>query len=115
MSPCTVLVERDDASTMPLVWLFEEEPPPVTRSANVVSIRLNPMVCELAMLPEMFSIANACARNPLTALFNAPNMPMDFLLPNWPSRTCGRTSPESPVATAVPVLRQEKRQVSSVT
>ncbi len=46
------------------------------RSTKAVSIRLKEVVCELAMLPEMFSRAYACADRPLTAVVIAPKMPI---------------------------------------
>src|SRR5882757_9771311 len=49
------------------------------RSSKLVSIRLNAVVCELAMLPEMFSSAKDCARNPVTAVVRAPKIPMTDL------------------------------------
>lgn len=46
------------------------------RSSKLVSMRLNAVVCKLAMLPEMFSSANNCARIPVTAVVRAPKIPM---------------------------------------
>ena len=55
MSPCTVLVAREFAITLPASCL--EGMLSGIRSWKLVSIRLKPVVCELAMLPEMFSSA----------------------------------------------------------
>ena len=52
MSPCTVLVEREFAATLPascLVGMLSG-----IRSTKLVSSRLNAVVCELAMLPDVF-------------------------------------------------------------
>ena len=38
------------------------------RSSKLVSVRLKAVVCEFAMLPEIFSSANDCARMPVTAV-----------------------------------------------
>jgi hypothetical protein len=54
-------------------------------SWKLVSMRLNAVVCELAMLPEMFSKANDCARIPVTAVVSAPKIPMTFS-PLWSVR-----------------------------
>src|SRR5829696_2567749 len=43
---------------------------------KAVSIRLKAVVCELAMLPEIFSSAKDCARIPVTAVVRAPKIPM---------------------------------------
>ena len=55
MSPCTLLVARENAATPPasclLTWVSG------IRSWKLVSIRLNAVVWEFAMLPEMFSSA----------------------------------------------------------
>src|SRR3954471_3254672 len=48
------------------------------RSRKLVSMRLNAVVCELAMLPEMFSSAYDSARKPPTAVVRAPKIPMTF-------------------------------------
>ena len=46
---------------------------------KVLSIRLKAVVCELAMMPEMFSNANDCARMPVTAVVRAPKIPITLL------------------------------------
>src|SRR3954453_16512018 len=78
-SPCTVLVARAEAATVPdscfdggLSWM---------RSRKLVSSRLKAVVCEFAMFPEMFSSANDCARSPVTAVVRAPKIPMTCLRP----------------------------------
>src|SRR5215208_4985440 len=43
---------------------------------KAVSIRLKAVVCELAMLPAIFSSAKDCARIPVTAVVRAPKIPM---------------------------------------
>src|SRR5262245_64588537 len=77
MSPCTVLVERELATTLPASWRLGRLSG--IRSLNDVSIRLNAVVCELAMLPDTFSSAYDCARRPVTAVVRAPKRPMIFL------------------------------------
>src|SRR5262245_489325 len=74
MSPCTVLVARELATTLPANCL--DGMSSGIRSTKLVSIRLKAVVCELAMLPETFSSANACARIPVTAVVRAPKIPM---------------------------------------
>ena len=74
MSPCTVLVERELAITLPANCL--EGRLSGIRSTKLVSMRLKAVVCELAMLPETFSSANDCARMPVTAVVRAPKIPM---------------------------------------
>src|SRR5262245_56736409 len=76
MSPCTVLVERELATTLPDSCLAGTSSG--IRSTKLVSIRLNAVVCELAMFPETFSSANDCARMPVTAVVRAPKIPMTF-------------------------------------
>src|ERR1044071_7680730 len=73
-SPCTVLVERAFADTEP-DSCFSGGLSGI-RSTKLVSIRLNAVVCEFAMLPEMFSSANDCARRPVTAVVSAPKIPI---------------------------------------
>src|SRR3954469_941684 len=74
MSPCTVLVERACAVTLPASCLLGGWSG--TRSTKLVSMRLNAVVCELAMLPEIFSSAKDCARMPVTEVVRAPKIPM---------------------------------------
>ena len=73
-SPCTVLVEREFAATLPASWC--DVGWSGIRSSKLVSMRLNAVVCELAMLPDTFSSANDCARMPVTAVVRAPKIPM---------------------------------------
>jgi hypothetical protein len=73
-SPCTVLVARAEAATVP-ESCFDGGLSGM-RSRKLVSSRLNAVVCEFAMLPEMFSSANDCARSPVTAVVSAPKIPM---------------------------------------
>ena len=54
-------------------------------------MRLKAVVCELAMLPEMFSSANDCARIPVTAVVRAPKIPMT----SSPDQRSGRLSGSS--------------------
>src|SRR6266567_2346464 len=77
MSPCTVLVERELAATLPASCLLGLASG--IRSTKLVSSRLKAIVCEFAMLPEMFSSANACARIPVTAVVRAPKIPITRL------------------------------------
>src|SRR6266511_2357231 len=74
MSPCTVLVARELATTLPANCLDGRSSG--IRSTKLVSMRLKAVVCELAILPETFSSANACARMPVTAVVRAPKIPM---------------------------------------
>src|SRR5260221_6586634 len=77
MSPCTVLVARELAATLPAIcWLGLASG---IRSTKLVSSRLKAIVCEFAMLPEIFSSANACARIPVTAVVRAPKIPITRL------------------------------------
>ena len=55
ISPCTLLVDWALAMTLP-DSCFEGTSSGI-RSSKLVSMRLNAVVCELAMLPEMFSSA----------------------------------------------------------
>ena len=102
MSPCTVLVERELATTLPANCL--DGTPSGIKSSKLVSMRLNAVVCELAMLPEMFSSANACARIPVTAVVRAPKIPMTVLhcrprgRPKWPADTIPRRDHRNPRA-----------------
>src|SRR5215470_10030919 len=74
-----LLVARELASTDPeTCWAGTLS---VTRSAKLVSVRLKAVVCELAMLPEMFCNANDCACRPVTAEINASKTPMPILHP----------------------------------
>src|ERR1043165_10145489 len=73
-SPCTVLVARALAVTVPASCL--DGGLSGIRSMKLVSTRLNAVVCEFAMLPEMFSSANDCARRPVTAVVRAPKLPI---------------------------------------
>ncbi len=77
ISPCTTLVARDSASTLPASWCDGDASG--IRSEKLVSIRLNAVVCELAILPDTFSSAKACARMPETAVVRAPKIPMTWL------------------------------------
>src|SRR5882757_6115735 len=73
-SPCTVLVARALAVTVPESCL--EGGLSGIRSWKLVSSRLYAVVCEFAMLPEIFSSANDCARSPVTAVVSAPKIPI---------------------------------------
>jgi hypothetical protein len=76
-SPCTLLVERDIAVTEPASCRLT--PDSGIRSRKLVSMRLKAVVCEFAMLPEMFSSANDCARMPATDVVNAPKIPITIV------------------------------------
>src|ERR1700726_3459747 len=77
IEPCTVLVATDSAMTLPEVcWPAAAND---TRASKLVSVSLKPVVCELAMLPEMFCRANDCACRPPTAVVRASNRPMPSL------------------------------------
>src|ERR1700742_4662909 len=73
-SPCTVLVARAEAATVP-ESCFDGGLSGM-RSRKLVSTRLKAVVCEFAILPEMFSGANDCARSPVTAVVRAPKIPI---------------------------------------
>src|SRR3954470_13207814 len=73
-SPCTVLVMRELATTLPASCFVGVSSG--RRSTKLVSIRLNAVVCELAIFPETFSSAKDCARIPDTAVLRAPKIPM---------------------------------------
>src|SRR3954465_276252 len=102
MSPCTLLVERELAMTLPascLVGMLSG-----IRSTKLVSSRLKAVVCELAMLPEMFSSAKDCARMPVTAVVRAPKIPITHLhvatgrkrkTRRWPQYRCKRCKPRA--------------------
>src|SRR6476620_1117921 len=77
MSPCTLLGDRELAITLPARCLLGMLSG--IKSTKLVSSRLNAVVCELAMLPEMFSSANDCARMPVTAVVRAPKIPITRL------------------------------------
>src|SRR5215471_13622600 len=72
--PCTLLVARELERTLPeACW---PTAPCWIRSAKLVSVPLKAVVCELAMLPEMFCSAKDCAFSPATALVRASKIPM---------------------------------------
>src|SRR3954453_20227848 len=77
MSPCTLLVDRELAITLPASCLLGRLSG--IRSSKLVSTRLKAVVCELAMLPEMFSSAKDWARMPVTAVVRAPKIPITRL------------------------------------
>src|SRR5215471_7394137 len=77
IAPCTVLVETELAITLPEVCSLCSAA--VTRSWKLVLVSLNPVVCELAMLPEMFCSANDCACSPVTAVVSASKIPIPLL------------------------------------
>src|ERR1700685_1576188 len=74
IDPWTVLVEIELEMTPPDVC--DPSAACETRSWKLVSVSLYPVVCELAMLPEMFCNANDCACRPATAVVNASKIPM---------------------------------------
>src|ERR1700730_6613022 len=81
MLPCTEMVELDDARTLPDVcWLGAACPD--NRFSNSVPVPLNAVVCEFAILPDMFCNAKDCACSPLTAVFRASKIPMTRGLPS---------------------------------
>src|SRR4051794_21076586 len=65
------------------------------RSRKLVSSRLKAVVCEFAILPEMFSSANDCARSPVTAVVRAPKIPMTCLRPIEAALTRARSGEAS--------------------
>src|SRR5581483_5331300 len=70
--PCLVLVSVEAAATpseAPIICEFK-------RSVKLVSLLLKPVVCEFAMLPEMFCSAKACACMPLIEAVSESNAPM---------------------------------------
>src|SRR5947207_4377111 len=84
------LVGREFASTAPATCRIGALS--VTRSSKLVSVRLNAVVCEFAMLPEMFCRAKDCACNPVTAVVRASKIPIPSLhsVAGGSVRTAGR-------------------------
>src|SRR5579862_2574813 len=74
-----------------------------TRSWKLVSISLYPVVCELAMLPEIFCSANDCACRPATAVVNASKIPMTDLQ----LKLRARRAPRGPSANSVPAVPEQ--------
>src|SRR5262249_5153036 len=74
IEPWTLLVDRELASTLPETWWRGLSP--TTKSSNCVSVRLNAVVWELAMFPEMFCSAKDCACSPGTAVVSASKIPI---------------------------------------
>src|SRR5262245_43817186 len=91
-----VLVMRALATTLPASCL--DGGASGIRSTKLVSIRLNAVVCELAMFPETFSSAKDCARIPVTAVVSAPKIPMTFLQqrPAGPTAHASRCPSQAP-------------------
>src|SRR5215470_7218596 len=77
IEPCTLLVERESAVTLPATC--SRGALSCTRSAKLVSVRLKAVVCEFAMLPEIFCSAKDCACRPVTAVVNASKTPIPIL------------------------------------
>src|SRR6185312_3415900 len=104
MSPCTLLVEREMAMTLPESCLAGTSSG--IKSSKLVSSRLNAVVCELAMLPETFSSAKDCARRPVTAVVNAPKIPITLSHfttgPENAARVAGHTTTAAGVARPKP-------------
>src|SRR5713101_3963153 len=97
-----LLVAREFASTAPETCRVGTLS--VTRSPKLVSVRLKAVVCELAMLPEMFCNANDCACRPVTAVVNASKTPIPILHPGRGRRSPhGRQQPCAHGGTAIPV------------
>src|SRR5579871_5361206 len=72
--PAVVLVATEPAMTLPDVC--SPAAAALTSASKLVSVSLKPVVCELAMLPEMFCSANDCACRPPTAVVRASKRPM---------------------------------------
>src|SRR5271166_5331067 len=62
-------------------------------SSNDVSVALNAIVDELAMLPEMFCSANDCDCRPETAVVSASKIPMTNLHSNGGGRATTHQAP----------------------
>src|SRR5262249_35712399 len=88
-SPWMLLVATELAITPPAICLLGRLS--ATRSSNCVLMRLNAVVCELAMLPEMFCSANDCALRPETAVVRASKIPMTCSPLGMRTRTTLRT------------------------
>src|SRR5712691_6952002 len=105
-----LLVGRELASTAPATCLVATLS--VTRSSKLVSVRLNAVVCELAIFPEMFCSANDCDCSPVTAVVKASKIPILVSHPGGGRRRMrddGRR-PEHAVASSVPGWKP--RQIS---
>src|SRR5258708_38848928 len=74
IAPCTVLFSLELAMTPPATCC--EGILSGTRSVKLVVISLYAVVCEFAMLPDMFCMAKDCACRPLTEVVIASNKPM---------------------------------------
>ena len=73
--PCVDTVCRANAVTPPATWRSGVVASG-TRSTKLVLMPLKPVVCALAMLPEMFCSANDCACKPPTEVLSASKIPM---------------------------------------
>ena len=75
MSPCTLLVEREFATTLPAVACSDVVGDQVDESY----LALEGGGLRVGMLPEMFSSAKDWARIPVTAVVRAPKIPITRL------------------------------------
>src|SRR5262245_47383238 len=102
IEPWTLLVWREAAVTLPETCSLGTWS--CTRSAKLVSVRLNAVVCEFAMLPEIFCSAKDCACRPVTAVVNASKTPIPILHP----RPCRPNVPNRPATAGDPQHRSRK-------
>src|SRR3954447_259016 len=100
--PCVETVCRAKAVTPPATWrsgLVASG----TRSTKLVLMPLKPVVCALAMLPEMFCSANDCACRPPTEVLSASKIPITSSPNPCPARIEGTAVIRGDVAGAVPM------------
>src|SRR5215470_3858781 len=103
IEPCTLLVERESAVTLPATC--SRGALSCTRSAKLVSVSLNPVVCEFAMLPEIFCSAKDCACRPVTAVVIASKMPIEASIT---IAAAGSVGPDAPAAWPHGRIRRRK-------
>src|SRR5215475_4262939 len=89
MSPWMLLVATELATILSAICALGRLS--ATMFSNWVLMRLYAVVCELAMLPEMFCSAYDCAPRPETAVVRASKIPMTFSPLGIRTRTTLRT------------------------
>src|SRR5262245_8301407 len=108
-SPWMLLVATELAITPPAICLLGRLS--ATRSSNCVLMRLNAVVCEFAMFPEMFCSAYDCALRPETAVVRASKIPMTVLHSGPGGRRTGRNCDGRNVAQAIARLVPDKKSL----
>src|SRR5215471_7252697 len=76
MLPWTVMVDDEDATTLPAFCRVGAMSWALKTVWKLVFVPLNAVVCEFAILPEIFCNANDWADSPDTALLSASNIPI---------------------------------------